>query len=217
MNIITDIRSPNFEERPSGCLPRFIILHYTEMLFDDAMDKLCNIDAKVSAHYVIKKTGEIYNLVPDEYVAWHAGVSYWKGTEKLNLHSLGIEIDNMGNEPFSDKQMDSCIELCHFLMKKHDIPRENVLGHSDIAPDRKVDPGRFFDWALLDKNHIGIAGSHNITELSIAAKQQYLKDMGYKIEVTGSLDEQTKYVICAFLTHFHPEEILKIDRLNQLH
>ena len=202
MHIITNILSPNFEERPQGFGPRFVILHYTEMLFDDAISKLCDKNAKVSAHYLIKKTGEIYNLVEDKYIAWHAGLSYWKGVEKLNDHSIGIEIDNMGDEPFTSQQMDSCIELCHFLMKKYDISRDNVLGHSDIAPDRKVDPGMFFDWKLLDKNGIGIKYGHDISKMSVVEKQQYLKNMGYKIEVTGELDEQTNYVIRAFDMHF---------------
>lgn len=202
MNIITNILSPNFDERPLGCSHRFVILHYTEMLFDDAISKLCDKNAGVSAHYLIKKTGEIYNLVLDKYKAWHAGSSCWKGLEKLNDHSIGIEIDNMGNEPFTKQQMDSCIVLCHFLMQKYHIPRENVLGHSDIAPDRKLDPGMFFDWKLLDKNGIGIPCKHDIKDLSIVEKQQYLKDMGYKIEVTGELDEQTNYVIRAFDMHF---------------
>jgi len=202
MHIITNILSPNFEERPQGCAPRFIILHYTEMLFDDAISKLCDKNAKVSAHYLIKKTGEIYHLVADKYIAWHAGVSYWNGFEKLNDHSIGIEIDNMGDESFTDLQMNACIELCHFLMKKYYIPRENVLGHSDIAPDRKIDPGVFFDWKLLDKNGIGIKYGHDISKMAIVEKQQYLKNMGYKIEVTGELDEQTNYVIRAFDMHF---------------
>jgi N-acetylmuramoyl-L-alanine amidase len=206
MNIITHIRSPNFEERPIGCVPRFIIIHYIEQPFDSAISQYCDINVKLSPHYAIKKTGEIYNLVPDEHVAWHAGVSYWKGIEKLNLHSLGIEMDNMGNEPFTDEQMDSCIKLCHSLIKRHNIPRENVLGHSDISPGRKADPGKFFNWKLLDKNGIGIPGTHNLTGLSIYAKQQYLKDMGYKIEITGLLDEQTNHVIQAFEDHFYRRE-----------
>ena len=204
MNIITNIKSPNFEQSSNGYTPQFIILHYIKKPFEVAMSQYCDTAIKLSPHYAIKKTGEIYNLVPDEYTAWHAGVSCWKGIEQLNHHSLGIEMDNMGNEPFTEKQMDSCIKLCHLLMKKHNIPRENILGHSDIAPGRKVDPGKFFSWKLLDQNGIGIPMKHNITELDIAGQQRYLKDMGYKIEVTGLLDEQTSDVIRAFLDHFHP-------------
>lgn len=210
-NILTHIISPNFDLRPNECAPKFIILHYTEMLFDDAISKLCDKDAKVSAHYLIHKTGEIYNLVQDEYRAWHAGVSYWKDLDKLNDHSIGIEIDNMGNEPFVEAQMQSCISLCHLLMEKYHIPRENVLGHSDIAPDRKWDPGIFFDWTFLDQQEIGIKmDQKNILEAcdgSISIVQQYLKDIGYKIEVTGINDLQTNYVIRAFLAHFYPQEI----------
>jgi N-acetylmuramoyl-L-alanine amidase len=157
MNIITNIKSPNFEPRESGCIPRFIILHYIAEPFESAISQYCDENIKLSPHYAIQKTGEIYNLVPDEYTAWHAGASYWQGIERLNHHSLGIEMDNMGNEPFTDKLMNSCIKLCQLLMQKHNIPRENVLGHSDIAPGRKIDPGRLFDWKLLDKNgYIGI-------------------------------------------------------------
>ncbi len=203
MNIITNIKSPNFEPRLDGSVPRFIILHYIEQPFDSAISQYCDINVKLSPHYAIKKTGEIYSLVPDEYTAWHAGASYWQGIERLNHHSLGIEMDNMGNEPFTDEQMESCIKLCHLLMQKHNIPRENVLGHSDIAPGRKADPGRFFDWKLLDKHGIGIPLMHDISNLNITAKQQYLKDMGYKIEVTGKDDEQTQCVLKAFADHFH--------------
>jgi N-acetylmuramoyl-L-alanine amidase len=109
-DILTNIQSSNFDTRTPGCAPQFVLLHYTEMLFDNALAKLCDKNAKVSAHYIIKKTGEIYNLVPDEYRAWHAGLSYWKGMDKLNDHSIGIEIDNMGNEAFTAPQMQSCID-----------------------------------------------------------------------------------------------------------
>jgi len=207
MQIITHVQSPNFNERPEGCFPRFIILHYIEKPFDVAMTQYCDKDIKLSPHYAIKKTGEVYNLVADEKRAWHAGVSYWKGVENLNDHSIGIEIDNMGDEPFTDEQMNSCIELCHLLMKKHNIARENVLGHSDIAPDRKLDPGIFFDWKLLDKNKIGMKLAHDVLHMNVPELQQYLKDMGYKIEVTGAWNEQTDNVMRAFLAHFHPEEI----------
>ena len=202
MQIITNIRSPNFEARPAGCTPSFIILHYTEMLFDDAIAKLCDPESKVSAHYVVHKDGTIYNLVSDEYRAWHAGASYWNGVANLNDHSIGIEIDNMGDEAFTDAQMQSVIKLSQFLMNKYNIPRENVIGHSDIAPDRKVDPGAFFDWKMLDKNGIGIPMIHNISSLNIADKQKYLKNMGYKIEVTGENDKQTQFVMKAFTDHF---------------
>lgn len=201
MNIINS-PSPNFEPRENGSTPQFIILHFTEMTFDGALRRLCDPDAKVSAHYLIHKNGEIYNLVDDIYAAWHAGVSCWKGLERLNHHSIGIEIDNLGNEPFSEQQMQSCILLCKNLMQKYSIPRENVLGHSDIAPDRKVDPGKFFDWKMLDENEIGIPLIHEIGHLSIKEKQEYLKDMGYKIDVTGVNDPQTEFVIKAFEDHF---------------
>lgn len=230
MNIITNISSPNYDERPEGATPQFIIMHYIEMPFEKALSEYLDADVKLSPHYLIKKTGEIYNLVPDKHRAWHAGKSCWNGIFGLNDHSIGIEMDNLGNEPFTNEQMTSCIKLCHILMEKHNIHRNNVLGHSDIAPDRKKDPGPFFDWNLLDKESIGIALTehrkiaekiHSLHLLrdkefspttsmheTISGFQQYLQNIGYDIEVNGKLDTTTQHVIMAFFTHFYPEAIL---------
>ena len=219
MHIITDFSSPNFSERPIGTRPQFIIMHYIEMPFMDALPQYLDPNVKLSPHYLIKKNGEIYNLVPDKHTAWHAGVSHWQNFSHLNDHSIGIEMDNLGNEPFTAKQMDACIELCHSLMQKHHIPRENILGHSDIAPDRKLDPGKFFDWKMMDKESIGMEFAkhrkmaENIytylntptSEKELSQIQQYLQNIGYHIDVTGQLDTQTNHVIRAFLTHFYPE------------
>lgn len=139
-----------------GIVIEYIILHYTEMSFEDAVERLCSPKYEVSAHYLIHKNGEIFQLVNDEDIAWHAGVSYWRGKERLNQNSIGIEMDNLGNTPFTEAQYDSLISLCKELMKKHKIPAENVIGHSDIAPDRKVDPGIFFDWQKLAREGIGM-------------------------------------------------------------
>ena len=130
---------------------KFIIIHYTGMKKEnDAIKKLCDSKSNVSAHYFIKNKGEILNLVPDLYEAWHAGKSSWKNIRSLNKYSIGIEIQNPGHEHgyknFSLKQILSLKRLLNFLIKKYKVNYHNILGHSDIAPSRKKDPGEKFPW-----------------------------------------------------------------------
>ena len=132
----------------------FIIIHYTGMKKEtDAIKRLCNSKSKVSAHYFIKNNGKVLNLVPDLYVAWHAGKSYWRKFQSLNKYSIGIEISNPGHDHgyknFSSKQIHSLIKLLKYLMKKYNINKKDILGHSDVAPDRKKDPGDTFPWEIL--------------------------------------------------------------------
>ena len=126
----------------------------------NAIKKLTDLKSKVSSHYFIKKNGEIINLVPDLYTSWHAGISSWKNYKFLNSNSIGIEISNPGHEfsyrKFSANQIKSIIKLSKFLIKKYKINSKNILGHSDIAPERKKDPGEKFPWELFSKNKIGI-------------------------------------------------------------
>ena len=153
--------SPNFDiqkRRPSSI--KYIILHYTGMVSDfAAIKKLCNTKSKVSCHYYIKKNGEIINMVPDLYISWHAGISSWKKKNFLNSESIGIEISNPGHEygytNFPKIQIKSVIKLIKKLKKKFKIKNQNILGHSDIAPLRKKDPGEKFPWEFLSKNKIG--------------------------------------------------------------
>ena len=140
---------------------KFIIIHYTGMKSEKgALDRLTNIQSEVSSHYFIKNNGEIITLVPDLYIAWHAGKSSWKNFKSLNRHSIGIEISNPGHQfnykKFSDKQIYSLIRLSKFLIKKYKISPRNILGHSDIAPERKKDPGEKFPWEFLAKNKISL-------------------------------------------------------------
>ena len=139
---------------------KFVIFHYTGMKTEKAaINKLINIQSQVATHYLVKKNGDIVNMVPDLYVAWHAGVSSWNGENSLNKSSVGIEIINPGHqfgyEKFSNKQINSLITLCKILKKKYKIKKNNFLGHSDIAPDRKKDPGEKFPWEYLAKKNIG--------------------------------------------------------------
>jgi N-acetylmuramoyl-L-alanine amidase len=153
MYINTEFSSPNYSLRTSKI--EYIILHYTEIPLQDALARLIDDESELSTHYLIKEDGEILQLVDDYKIAWHAGKSGWKNFSQLNLNSLGIEIDNSGTSEFSSIQMQSCIELCNYLVNKHNINPASVIGHSDIAPDRKIDPGIFFDWQMLAKQGLG--------------------------------------------------------------
>jgi N-acetylmuramoyl-L-alanine amidase len=153
--------SPNFEikKRKSNQI-KFIIFHYTGMKNElKAIKRLTSIKSKVSSHYLIKNNGDIVVIVPDLYIAWHAGISYWKNFKFLNKNSIGIEISNPGHnfnyKNFSKKQIESIKKLSKFLIKKYKINQKNILGHSDIALDRKKDPGEKFPWKYLAKFKIG--------------------------------------------------------------
>lgn len=151
--------SPNFDERT---LPiSILVMHYTGMKSADlAIRQLANPDAKVSAHYVVSEDGQIINMVKEENRAWHAGRGIWRGIDNINSASVGIEIVNPGHEwgyvPFPEEQMDAVTRLAADIVKRHDIIPANVIGHSDLAPARKQDPGELFDWERLAKNGIAL-------------------------------------------------------------
>ena len=153
--------SPNFDEKKRDSKNvKFLIFHYTGMKKEsETIKRLTNISSKVSSHYLIKNNGEIITLVPELYIAWHAGLSFWKNFKSLNKNSIGIEISNPGHnfkyKQFSKKQINSVILLSEFLIKKYKILPQNILGHSDIAPNRKKDPGEKFPWEKLFKKKIG--------------------------------------------------------------
>ena len=161
MHIILNY-SPNFgtpKRKPNQI--KFIIFHYTGMKKEsDAIKRLLDIKSKVSCHYLIKSNGEIVAMVPDLYEAWHAGVSSWKNFKSLNKNSIGIEISNPGHDynykKFSKKQTQSLKKLSQFLIKKYGINQKNILGHSDIAPNRKKDPGEKFPWKNLANHKLAI-------------------------------------------------------------
>ena len=160
--------SPNFDTKKRKIKEiKFIIFHYTGMKKEvDAIKRLTNFKSKVSCHYLIKNNGEIVVIVPDLYEAWHAGESSWKNYKFLNKHSIGIEISNPGHDynykKFSKKQIQSLKKLSQFLIKKYKIDKKNILGHSDVAPTRKKDPGEKFPWKYFAKNKIGYW--HGISE-----------------------------------------------------
>jgi len=162
MNLKTILNySPNFNstKRTSKQI-KLIIFHYTGMKKEsEAINRLTDINSKVSSHYLIKNNGEIMRLVPDLYIAWHAGISSWKSHKSLNTNSIGIEISNPGHnfnyKKFSKQQIKSILKLTKFLIQKYQIKSQNILGHSDIAPSRKKDPGEKFPWKYLSKYKIG--------------------------------------------------------------
>ena len=163
--------SPNFDpkKRKTNQI-KFLIFHYTGMKTEKAaINRLTDIESRVSAHYLIKQNGEIITLVPDLYTAWHAGKSVWKNYSSLNKDSIGIEIVNPGHDinykKFSKIQLAALVRLSKFLIKKYRINLKNILGHSDIAPERKKDPGEKFPWKLLSKNKIGYWHNLNQNEL----------------------------------------------------
>ena len=178
---ITQNYSPNFNtpKRQKKNI-KYIIIHYTGMKNEkSALNRLTDYKSKVSAHYFIKKNGKILNLVPDLYEAWHAGKSNWKNIQSLNRYSIGVEIQNSGHEnlyeKYSNKQMNSVKKLLRFLMKRYRVNYKNILGHSDIAPNRKKDPGEKFPWKELAK--VKLAHWHQLNEKELI--QYRLKKINY--------------------------------------
>jgi N-acetylmuramoyl-L-alanine amidase len=227
---ITTNYSPNFNlpKRTKKTI-KFIIIHYTGMKDESsAIKKLCDFNSKVSAHYFIKKNGNILNLVPDLYEAWHAGKSSWKNFKSLNKYSIGIEIQNSGHdynyEKFSNKQINSLKKLLKKLIKIYKINHKNILGHSDISPNRKKDPGEKFPWKNLSKNKL--AFGHRLNEVKIRKlrllkvdyeeKKIFIKNLyklGYnKIKFTNT-DNENKILTKAFQRRFRQSLINgKVDK-----
>ena len=192
--LINNNYSPNFDikKRLKNSI-KFLIIHYTGMKKEsEAISRLLDFNSKVSCHYFIKNNGDIIRMVPDSYTAWHAGKSKWKKFVSLNKHSIGIEINNPGHDhgykSFSQKQVKSLLSLVKDLKKKFYIDKKNILGHSDIAPNRKKDPGEKFPWSILAKNNIINWHSLNLNELKKSRKvrinkkleQEFIKNL-YKI------------------------------------
>ena len=198
---------------------KFIIIHYTGMKKEsDAIKKLCSPKSKVSAHYYIKTDGKIINLVPDLYVSWHAGKSKWKNFQSLNKNSIGIEITNPGHDngyrKFTKNQILSLKKLLRLLIKKYKIDHRYILGHSDISPDRKKDPGEKFPWDELAKNklcldhklsHKGLLKLRGIYLSNKIEQNEFLKNIykiGYNRIGKKKSAHNTKLLIKAFQRRF---------------
>ena len=156
-----DRPSPNHDARPDGAAVDMLVLHYTGMrTAEEALARLCDPAARVSAHYTIDRDGTVYAHVPEARRAWHAGVSFWAGERNVNARSIGIELVNPGHEfgyvPFTEDQLGALVELSCAIVARHAIPPRRVLGHSDVAPARKVDPGELFPWERLADWGLGV-------------------------------------------------------------
>jgi N-acetylmuramoyl-L-alanine amidase len=193
--------SPNHDDRGSTAID-MLVLHYTGMKTgEEALARLCDPAAKVSAHYTIDEDGSVYALVPEVRRAWHAGVASWAGASDINARSIGIELVNPGHEfgyrDFAEDQIASLITLCHSILMRHPIPSARVLGHSDVAPARKGDPGELFPWARLATAGVGLWPQAIASDLGPDALARY----GYDPNVP-----QDKTII-AFQRHFRPKKL----------
>lgn len=200
-------------------------MHYTGMkTTQEALARLCSAESKVSAHYLVDEDGVIHTLVDEKDCAWHAGISFWRGQRNVNPISIGIEIANPGHEwgyrAFPEAQMKAVATLSLDIMQRHKISQRDVLAHSDIAPDRKEDPGELFNWAWLAKQGVGLwpgkrgRGSEkdrplrlNDTGDAVLKMQSDLAEYGYEIPNQGIFDEATRKVVIAFQRHFRPSDI----------
>jgi N-acetylmuramoyl-L-alanine amidase len=218
---IVPLPSPNQRDRPALAVIDTLILHYTGMQTGDAaLARLRDPEAAVSSHYVVEEDGRVFQLVEEYRRAAHAGISIWRGREMLNDSSIGIEIVNPGHEwgyrPFPAAQMAAVRRLCRAILSRHPIPPDRVLGHSDIAPDRKQDPGELFPWQALAQDGIGI-WPHGVADLGdedpalddarLTPVRHALRTIGYSIREAGDMDDALATVLRAFQRHWRPEAV----------
>lgn len=212
--------SPNMNDRPAGVIIDMVVLHYTGMKTGKAaLDRLCDPDAKVSAHYLIDEDGTTYQMVAEDHRAWHAGFSHWSGAININDRSIGIEIVNPGHEfgycAFPEAQMEAVEELLAQIVARHRISPARVVGHSDIAPTRKQDPGELLDWKRLADKGLSIWPAEPGNTIEMADARRYLSNIGYDPDapladvvtafqrrfvpagVSGALDDKTRAIITA--------------------
>ena len=210
----------NFDRRADGTAIDILLLHYTGMASEDgAIDRLTSADSGVSCHYFVRADGTLLQFLPESARGWHAGVSNWHGLSDINSRSIGVEIANPGHEggypDFTEAQVGTVIRLARDCGGRRRIPPERVLAHSDVAPQRKQDPGEKFPWAELHRAGVGhfvapaaIGGGRFLqrgdTGTPIEALQSMLALYGYGVEISGVFDEPTEAVIRAFQRHFRP-------------
>lgn len=210
----------NQDERPVNADISILVLHYTGMTTAKAaLQRMQDPTVKVSAHWCIDEDGRVFSLVPERLRAWHAGLSYWRQNSLVNDISIGIELVNPGHEngyrPFPAKQMRSLTVLAKEILSRYSIPAQNVVGHSDISPHRKKDPGELFDWRRLSKSGIGLwpSGlnksrsyfstlSKGSEGSSVANLQTDLFEFGYGLNIDGIYGEESEAIITAFQRHF---------------
>jgi len=223
-SVVSDtVPSVNFGDRAKGRLPDMIVLHYTGMPdVEGALARLCTAGTDVSAHYVVLEDGRIVQCVQEAKRAWHAGVASWAGEDDINSCSIGIEIVNRGHDwgypDFPSRQIAAVIALCRGIILRRDIPAHRIVGHSDVAPARKKDPGEKFPWRSLANSGVGhwvepapiVRG--DVLKMgsegdNVLALQDSLAQYGYGIKATGKFDTPTMEVVTAFQRHFRPERV----------
>ncbi|WP_273242860.1 peptidoglycan recognition protein family protein [Hyphomonas atlantica corrig.] len=226
---IEHVASPNFNERKHPL--DMLVLHYTGMATgEDALERMCDSKAEVSAHYMVWEDGRITQLVEEDKRAWHAGVASWQGQQDLNSRSIGIEIVNGGHDfrapdgslpPYPRPQIHAALDLVHDILGRHAIPATRILGHSDIAPLRKQDPGEHFPWERLARAGIGLWPDFDGTTKEVIGKglergasgssvwrlQTMLSEIGYGFDVTDIYGETCENVVTAFQRRWLPEQV----------
>ena len=219
---IKNYYSPNFDrkKRPITSI-KIIVIHYTGMQSErESIKRLCNPKAKVSSHFLIGQNGKVYRLVQENQIAWHAGKSCWGKYKNLNKNSIGIELVNKGHEfgyaNFKKKQLSSLIKICKILIKKYKIKKQNIVGHSDIAPSRKIDPGEKFPWKELADKKIGIWHNYKTKDLikfrqvriSNKFKSEFINNLK-KIGYCFNIKKKTNFfkTVKAFQRHYRKELI----------
>ena len=186
--------SPNFGPRRDDTTPSLIVLHYTAMgSAEAALERLCDPEFEVSAHYLITAQGQPHQLVDEQHRAWHAGAGQWQGITDVNSHSIGIELDNLGNHPFAHPQIETLILLLRQIMQRWPIPPQNVIAHADMAPDRKSDPGPRFDWQRLAREG-----------LSVWPDPRPCPHQDWRTEATGFGYPENAAALSAFRARFRP-------------
>lgn len=221
--------SPNFNERGDENYPDLLILHYTGMTSGpEALERLIDENAKppVSAHYLVMEGGAVIQMVDEDKRAWHAGVSDWEGVTDNNARSVGVEIVNPGHEfgysPFPIEQMKSVLDLAKAIIQRHNIKPWHVIGHSDVAPSRKQDPGELFDWAMLAENGVGLWPEKSTNDEKILLKvgdsglgvddlRKRLKTYGYgpldELQTSDDFDVDLENIVVAFQRHFLQDKL----------
>jgi N-acetylmuramoyl-L-alanine amidase len=213
---VRDWPSPNHDARPADEPVDILVLHYTGMRTGAAaIERLCDPASRVSSHYVVEEDGVVWRLVPEERRAWHAGVSFWRGHQMLNGRSIGVEIVNPGHEwgyrAFPPAQMEAVRDLCAGILTRHPIPARNVVAHSDIAPDRKEDPGELFDWPALAAAGIGFwpdfPSAHATDRADPAALRADLAEIGYPVPADTQGVEAFAVLLRAFQRRWRPQAV----------
>lgn len=216
MLLIISAPSPNFDARDPLVPLRYVVLHYTGMQSGkEALARLCDPAAKVSAHYMIEEDGRVFALVDEAARAWHAGKSFWRGETDLNSASIGIELVNPGHEfgyrAFPSGQIDALVELLQDIVARHGVdPRLALLAHSDIAPQRKQDPGELFPWRKLAEQGFGPwpdTPEHLRPATACSDAQAMLRAIGYDCPNSGIYDGPTRAALMAFQRRYDPENL----------